>query len=233
MACVNYHGSSGFGFAFRDSIMGRQGRLETRDIQIKVRGCIDALDPELHTMQTEVQVPNADDVEITADSDGYMPKKVIVSRDPAEKRTALLSSLIHGINWDGELTLSPNALVADSEHPRGVPLSDVYSTPFHLPILASMFLPVQVNTATHDTSFSRVAPYMPSVIVNAMMPRQSPKGLSLENMHGQAGLHSQPSNSWTFTSYLTGTDGCAEGAGVVAQPTKRPHAHKTVRRILS
>ncbi|HUL56218.1 MAG TPA: S9 family peptidase [Usitatibacter sp.] len=33
VAAVNYHGSSGFGFAFRDSIMGRQGQLETRDIE--------------------------------------------------------------------------------------------------------------------------------------------------------------------------------------------------------
>ena len=33
VAAVNYHGSSGFGFAFRDSIMGRQGRLETEDIE--------------------------------------------------------------------------------------------------------------------------------------------------------------------------------------------------------
>jgi dipeptidyl aminopeptidase/acylaminoacyl peptidase len=33
VASVNYHGSSGFGFAFRHSIMGRQGRLETRDIE--------------------------------------------------------------------------------------------------------------------------------------------------------------------------------------------------------
>jgi dipeptidyl aminopeptidase/acylaminoacyl peptidase len=33
VAQVNYHGSSGFGFAFRDSIMGRQGRLETEDIE--------------------------------------------------------------------------------------------------------------------------------------------------------------------------------------------------------
>jgi dipeptidyl aminopeptidase/acylaminoacyl peptidase len=30
---VNYHGSSGFGFAFRDSIMGRQGQLELQDIE--------------------------------------------------------------------------------------------------------------------------------------------------------------------------------------------------------
>lgn len=30
---VNYHGSSGGGFAFRDSIMGRQGELETQDIE--------------------------------------------------------------------------------------------------------------------------------------------------------------------------------------------------------
>jgi dipeptidyl aminopeptidase/acylaminoacyl peptidase len=30
---VNYHGSSGFGFAFRDSIMGRQGELELQDIE--------------------------------------------------------------------------------------------------------------------------------------------------------------------------------------------------------
>ena len=33
VAAVNYHGSSGFGFAFRDSIMGRQGELETEDIE--------------------------------------------------------------------------------------------------------------------------------------------------------------------------------------------------------
>ncbi|HLX24705.1 MAG TPA: S9 family peptidase, partial [Usitatibacter sp.] len=33
VAAVNYHGSSGYGFAFRDSIMGRQGELETRDIE--------------------------------------------------------------------------------------------------------------------------------------------------------------------------------------------------------
>jgi dipeptidyl aminopeptidase/acylaminoacyl peptidase len=33
VAAVNYHGSSGFGFAFRDSIMGRQGRLELEDIE--------------------------------------------------------------------------------------------------------------------------------------------------------------------------------------------------------
>jgi dipeptidyl aminopeptidase/acylaminoacyl peptidase len=33
VAAVNYHGSSGFGFAFRDSIMGRMGQLETQDIE--------------------------------------------------------------------------------------------------------------------------------------------------------------------------------------------------------
>ncbi len=33
VASVNYHGSSGFGFAFRDSIMGRMGRLEMQDIE--------------------------------------------------------------------------------------------------------------------------------------------------------------------------------------------------------
>jgi len=33
VAQVNYHGSSGFGFAFRDCIMGRQGQLETQDIE--------------------------------------------------------------------------------------------------------------------------------------------------------------------------------------------------------
>ncbi len=33
VAAVNYHGSSGFGFAFRDAIMGRQGRLETQDVE--------------------------------------------------------------------------------------------------------------------------------------------------------------------------------------------------------
>jgi dipeptidyl aminopeptidase/acylaminoacyl peptidase len=33
VAQVNYHGSSGFGFAFRDSIMGRMGQLELQDIE--------------------------------------------------------------------------------------------------------------------------------------------------------------------------------------------------------
>ncbi len=33
VAAVNYHGSSGFGFRFRDSIMGRMGQLEMRDIE--------------------------------------------------------------------------------------------------------------------------------------------------------------------------------------------------------
>jgi dipeptidyl aminopeptidase/acylaminoacyl peptidase len=33
VAAVNYHGSSGFGLAFRESILGRQGRLETQDIE--------------------------------------------------------------------------------------------------------------------------------------------------------------------------------------------------------
>ncbi len=33
VAAVNYHGSSGFGFGFRDCIMGRQGQLETEDIE--------------------------------------------------------------------------------------------------------------------------------------------------------------------------------------------------------
>jgi dipeptidyl aminopeptidase/acylaminoacyl peptidase len=33
VAQINYHGSSGFGFAFRDSIMGRQGELELQDIE--------------------------------------------------------------------------------------------------------------------------------------------------------------------------------------------------------
>ncbi|MCU7372697.1 S9 family peptidase [Paucibacter sp. O1-1] len=33
VAQVNYHGSSGFGFEFRNSIMGRQGQLELQDIE--------------------------------------------------------------------------------------------------------------------------------------------------------------------------------------------------------
>ncbi|MCH7341987.1 S9 family peptidase [Pelomonas sp. CA6] len=33
VAQLNYHGSSGFGFAFRDSIMGRQGQLEQQDLE--------------------------------------------------------------------------------------------------------------------------------------------------------------------------------------------------------
>ncbi len=33
VAAVNYHGSSGFGSRFRDSIMGRMGKLETEDIE--------------------------------------------------------------------------------------------------------------------------------------------------------------------------------------------------------
>ncbi len=33
VAAVNYHGSSGYGFAFHDCIVGRQGKLETQDIE--------------------------------------------------------------------------------------------------------------------------------------------------------------------------------------------------------
>jgi dipeptidyl aminopeptidase/acylaminoacyl peptidase len=33
IAQVNYHGSSGFGFQFRDSLIGRQGELELQDIE--------------------------------------------------------------------------------------------------------------------------------------------------------------------------------------------------------
>ena len=33
IAMVNYHGSSGFGFAFKDSLIGRQGELELQDIE--------------------------------------------------------------------------------------------------------------------------------------------------------------------------------------------------------
>ena len=33
IAQVNFHGSSGFGFAFRDSLIGRQGELELQDIE--------------------------------------------------------------------------------------------------------------------------------------------------------------------------------------------------------
>ena len=33
VAQVNYHGSSGFGFAFRDSLIGRQGELELQDLE--------------------------------------------------------------------------------------------------------------------------------------------------------------------------------------------------------
>ena len=33
VVAVNYHGSSGFGFAFRDCIMGRMGRFEMQDIE--------------------------------------------------------------------------------------------------------------------------------------------------------------------------------------------------------
>ena len=38
---------------------------------------------------------------------------------------ARLSSLLHGINGDGELTIDRFALVADAGHPDGQPLSDV------------------------------------------------------------------------------------------------------------
>ena len=33
VAQVNYHGSSGFGFAFKDSLIGRQGELELQDVE--------------------------------------------------------------------------------------------------------------------------------------------------------------------------------------------------------
>ncbi|MBN2159253.1 MAG: PQQ-binding-like beta-propeller repeat protein [Spirochaetes bacterium] len=37
----------------------------------------------------DIDVPDADDVEITADADGYVPKKVIISRDDKEKSITL------------------------------------------------------------------------------------------------------------------------------------------------
>ncbi|OHD64650.1 MAG: hypothetical protein A2176_10090 [Spirochaetes bacterium RBG_13_51_14] len=37
----------------------------------------------------EIAVPNADDVEITADSDGYVPKKIIISRDDKDASITL------------------------------------------------------------------------------------------------------------------------------------------------
>jgi dipeptidyl aminopeptidase/acylaminoacyl peptidase len=39
VACVNYHGSSGFGYAFLDSITHRWGELELQDIEPPPTGC--------------------------------------------------------------------------------------------------------------------------------------------------------------------------------------------------
>jgi hypothetical protein len=42
-----------------------------------------------------------------------------------ETKVAYLSSILHGINEEGDLTIDRLALVADDEHPDGQPLSDV------------------------------------------------------------------------------------------------------------
>ena len=48
-----------------------------------------------------------------------------VDNSGEEKKTAYLSSIIYGINSDDNLTIDRSALVADSTHEEGQPLSDV------------------------------------------------------------------------------------------------------------
>jgi hypothetical protein len=49
----------------------------------------------------------------------------ILDTSGSETKVAYLSSILHGINEDGQLAIDRSALVADEEHPDGQPLSDV------------------------------------------------------------------------------------------------------------
>ncbi len=49
----------------------------------------------------------------------------ILDTSGSETKVAYLSSILHGINGDGQLTLDRSALVADDAHSEGQPLSDV------------------------------------------------------------------------------------------------------------
>jgi len=49
----------------------------------------------------------------------------ILDTSGSETKVAYLSSILHGINEDGSLTIDRGALVADEEHEDGQPLSDV------------------------------------------------------------------------------------------------------------
>jgi hypothetical protein len=51
--------------------------------------------------------------------------KILDTSDPIETKTAYLSSILHGINEDGDLTISREATVADEENTEGRPLTDV------------------------------------------------------------------------------------------------------------
>jgi hypothetical protein len=52
-------------------------------------------------------------------------KTKILDTSGNETKVAYLSSILHGINEDGSLTIDRSALVADDEHAEGQPLSDV------------------------------------------------------------------------------------------------------------
>ena len=52
-------------------------------------------------------------------------KTKILDTSGSETKVAYLSSILHGINDDGNLTIDRSALVADDEHEDGQPLSDV------------------------------------------------------------------------------------------------------------
>jgi hypothetical protein len=59
--------------------------------------------------------------EVTVD----LHKTKVLDTSGSETKVASLSSIFHGINEDGDLTIDRSALVADDEHEDGQPLSDV------------------------------------------------------------------------------------------------------------
>jgi len=80
--------------------------------------------------------------EITVD----LNKTKILDTSGSETKVAHLSSLLHGINEDGSLTIARSALVADDEHEDGQPLSDVLKN-------ADEYLAIRTDVSIWDQDY--------------------------------------------------------------------------------
>ena len=69
-----------------------------------------------------------------------------VDNTGTEKKTAYLSSIIYGINADDNLTIDRSALVADSTHEEGQPLSDVLKN-------ADDYLAIRTDVSIWDQTY--------------------------------------------------------------------------------